>query len=340
MEDDKLRDRLDVSEVAWDEKKARRLIWRSRFALWKNIAQTLLAIWFFYTLYMIVIQIGYAKLNKEDDLVRYASTLIETHYAGLMVDKSGHTPVSLSPWLTQETTLTLYKQLGKWEEIVGTVTVKKPLWGKLEYEIHYQKKQLDDRDGTFRFALPLSLLGQKPLDERKEQDELWEQLAHMEDGYVAEMAFSTLQPYEPMQLYKLLEKYDLYLLQMAVYGGELKTFKPTHTRSESTVYVPNLVLRPAVHYSEGGSMSLEKAMSLPESVEDAKNQLIPDLEWMQSYAPDTFDAYDEKRLTYLREKGIVVYGAVVTGPVRELEKLRAETGLHEFQLGRIAVWNW
>lgn len=340
MEDDKLRERLDVSEIVWDEKRARRLIWRSRFALWRNMAQVLLAIWFLYMLYMLVIQIGYAKLGKEDDLVRYAATLVETHYPGLKVNKSGHTPVSLSPWLTQETTLLLYKQLGKWEEVVGTVTVKKPLWSKLTYDIHYQQKQLDDRDGTFRFALPLSLLGKKPLEVREEQNELWEQLAHMEDGYVAEMAFSTLQPYEPLQLFKLLEKYDLSVLQMAVYGGELKTFQPTHTRSGSTIRVPHLVLRPAVHYSEGGSMSYETTMDLPESVEEATNQLIPDLEWMQSYAPDEFDVYDDKRLAYLRENGIAVYGAVVTGPIRELEKLRAEPELHRFQLGRIAVWNW
>ena len=340
MKDDRLQSRLSVFETAWDEKRARRLIWRSRFALWRNVAQTLLVLWFLYILYTMAIQLGYAKLVKKDDLIRYATTLIETHYPGLSVNKSGHTEVSLSPWLTQEATLTLYKQIGKWEEVVGTVTIHKPLLGKMEYKINYRQKQLDDRNGTFRFALSPSLLGKSSLPEREEQDKLWEQLAHIEDGYVAEMAFSTLHPQQPMQLSKLLEKYDLSLVQMAVYGGELKTFHPTNTKSDDSVFVPHLVLRPAVIYNGGGSMSYEANMDLPESVEEAEKQLVFDLEWMQSYAPDAFDDYDQQRLAYLRDNGITVYGAVVTGPVRELEKLRAEPEFHHFQLGRIEVWNW
>ncbi|WP_236707957.1 anti sigma factor C-terminal domain-containing protein [Brevibacillus choshinensis] len=50
--------------------------------------------------------------------------------------------------------------------------------------------------------------------------------------------------------------------------------------------------------------------------------------------------YHTHRLDYLKKNGVMVYGAVVTGPVRELEKLRQNPLFHDLKLGRLEVWNW
>ncbi|MED4582947.1 anti sigma factor C-terminal domain-containing protein [Brevibacillus choshinensis] len=45
-------------------------------------------------------------------------------------------------------------------------------------------------------------------------------------------------------------------------------------------------------------------------------------------------------MDYLKKNDVMVYGAVVTGPVRELEKLRQNPFFLDCKLGRIEVWNW
>ena len=51
-------------------------------------------------------------------------------------------------------------------------------------------------------------------------------------------------------------------------------------------------------------------------------------------------SYLEERYQYLQENGFQVYGAVVTGPTKEVLKLCSETGIHEEELGDVELWNW
>ena len=48
----------------------------------------------------------------------------------------------------------------------------------------------------------------------------------------------------------------------------------------------------------------------------------------------------QKRFAYLQEKGIQVYGLVVTGPTKELLKLRDLEGVHSPAVGDVQLWNW
>jgi hypothetical protein len=54
------------------------------------------------------------------------------------------------------------------------------------------------------------------------------------------MAFSTRNGQQPEQMMQLLENYDLALLQMPVYAGELKTFETFATSSGEMTSVPHL----------------------------------------------------------------------------------------------------
>lgn len=168
----------------------RSVAWKSRATLWTSMVVSLVVIWFCYLLYNMVVEITFSKSGKGGELIRFGTTLIETHYTGLKVEKSGVSSATISPWLTEEATLKLYKQIGQWEMAVGTVELKRRLGGEISYEIRYEQKQLNDRKGTFSFTVPPDLLGHPPFNQKKEQEKLWEQLSHIEDGYVAEMAFS------------------------------------------------------------------------------------------------------------------------------------------------------
>lgn len=325
-------------ENGWVEKQAASSTWKSRLKRGKSIVWWVLVILFCYALY-IVANIAVYKLGMREELTRFGETLVETHFTGLKADKSSK-EFQLTPWLTQKATLTLYKQVGEWDLVVGTVELTKPLLGELHYELHYEPKDLHDRQGTFKFALAPDLLGRSPFPHKKEQDSVWDQLRHIEDGYVAEMSFATMTAQKPEALMALLKKYDVHVVQMPVYAGELKTFKTSAASSGDLTWVPHLSLRPAVFYEEDRVTSMQIYMDDEESAKMAASGIIADLEWLQSRKTNPFAREDAPRLDYLKQNGVMVYGAVVTGPVRELEKLRNEPLFHDFDLGRIEVWNW
>jgi hypothetical protein len=319
----------------WDEKRARRLVWKTRIALWFSVLQMVLVVFFLYAVYAMVTQVVYGTMGMDTQFVRYVTTLVETHHAGYRIDKLDDDDTTLSPLLTQETRLTLYKQIGEWGVVVGSVHATKRLFGDVRYEVNFQRKYLEE-DGGFSFAVPPQLLGQ-PLPERKETADMWEQWKHVDDGHVAELAFSTREPMTPEKLLELLRPYNLKVLQMPVYAGELQEFSISHASAGGYAFVPHLVLRPAVQY-RGRGMSIQD--DLNHSVEAAKAQLPADLEWLLANGSYDGRDYDEKRLAYVKKNGITVYGAVVTGPIRELERLRQEKMFHSFQFGRIETWNW
>lgn len=47
-----------------------------------------------------------------------------------------------------------------------------------------------------------------------------------------------------------------------------------------------------------------------------------------------------ERIDYLEKNGFMTYGAVVTGPKNEVEKLQSGTMIREMKLGEVKLWNW
>ncbi|MBW5469340.1 anti-sigma factor [Brevibacillus formosus] len=47
-----------------------------------------------------------------------------------------------------------------------------------------------------------------------------------------------------------------------------------------------------------------------------------------------------ERYSYMQEKGVRIYGAVLTGPTKELLKLKAEKSITAAFLGKVDWWNW
>ncbi|MDH4616373.1 anti sigma factor C-terminal domain-containing protein [Brevibacillus sp. AY1] len=48
----------------------------------------------------------------------------------------------------------------------------------------------------------------------------------------------------------------------------------------------------------------------------------------------------QERYQYLQENGVGIYGAVITGPTKELLKLKEETSITAAFLGQVDWWNW
>ena len=65
------------------------------------------------------------------------------------------------------------------------------------------------------------------------------------------------------------------------------------------------------------------------------------LDEKKSYYENFLGLYNLKeRYQFLKDEGFIVYGAVVTGPVKELLKLKDVEEIHGERLGEIDFWNW
>ncbi|MDB5084054.1 MAG: sigma factor regulator [Bacilli bacterium] len=330
---------LDESNVRWDGKQARRLIWRTRLALLRTTVLTVIGIYFLYSIYSSIIQGYYLSSSKSQEFVRSVTTYVETHENGLRVDSSLIAQATMSPWFEQSVQLKLYEYVGNWQVVVGDAVASQSPLVPFHVAVNLNQQFLNQNQ-NFTFALPNDLYSASTSDLSVQADsDVWNQLRHIGDGNVAIMAFSTKKGKTPEALRQILTQYDLHILSMPVYSGELNTFKISSMTAGSTYFVNHLMLRPFTEYMGSGSAStaaLNSAADLSRSEKD----LTQDVEWLIANGHDPDMSDDQKRVAYLKSHGIQVYGAVVTGPVRELEKLQKESDFDDFQLGQVEVWNW
>ena len=47
-----------------------------------------------------------------------------------------------------------------------------------------------------------------------------------------------------------------------------------------------------------------------------------------------------ERIEYLKSHGVNIYGMVVTGPTKELLKLKENTWIASIRLGEVRLWDW
>lgn len=321
-----------------DTKVMNRITWQIRV---KQLINALLAAFLIYGVYYAAVYIYHEESGLNDKFLRSVMTTVELHESGLMVDKRGLSSVEVTPFLTQKKTLKVYRDVGEWQVIVGELHAKKRLWGELTYSIEELGPYLNGEERN-PFYLHSALLEGGKITDSLHQNGAMNQLEKLEDGNVAEIFFSLRTLKSPEQVLKLLSDYDVRVANMAVYAGELKAFKPGNYSSSSAGHtIPHFTLRPKVQFSDNHFLSAwHTYFSLDAGITDHVQQLIADVEWMTDNIKYNGVDEDKQRLAYLKKNGVQVYGATVTGPVRELEKLKEESEFWGFRLGRIEVWNW
>ena len=48
----------------------------------------------------------------------------------------------------------------------------------------------------------------------------------------------------------------------------------------------------------------------------------------------------EDRIAYMKENGVNMFGVVVTGPTKEILKLKDEQWVGGMKVGEVRLWNW
>ncbi|MBB6021139.1 hypothetical protein HNR77_002232 [Paenibacillus sp. JGP012] len=331
----------------WSHKQFKRMIWKTRLKLFLNAGGALFLLFMLYHVYISVLHIYFDQSKVRNEFMRSIISVVEMNGDGLRVEKKIQLPFEVTPFLTQKTNLKVYRLVGSWEVITGEIQAELSITGKFSYKITNTGAYLNGNN-IGPFYLPYALVDGKPSSDDSEENGSLKQLRNLDDGHVAEMSISLKNLKSPEQLMQLLSKYDIGVTAMPIYSGELKEKNLSYSRAGMFDYnIPHLSLKPLYEIKDDSGRWFNYFPT--ESKEQEQSQgtmkeqiefMLSDLEWMSSHLDYSGVELDQRRLAYLKKNGVQVYGAVVTGPVRELQKIAKNPEFHHFHLNRVEIWNW
>ncbi|WP_127535967.1 anti sigma factor C-terminal domain-containing protein [Paenibacillus illinoisensis] len=326
----------------WGHKQFKRMVWKTRWKFFLNAGGALFLVFLVYHIYVSALHIYFDQSEVRNNFLRSIMSVVEMHGDGLRVEKRiSVQPFEVTPFLTQKANLKLYRHVGSWEVVTGEIQATLSITGKFSYSITNTGAYLNGNNPG-PFYLPYSLVNGKSDHNDSEENSSLKRLAEIDDGHVAEMSLSLKNLASPNQLMKLLSDYDVAVTAMPIYSGEFTQPDASYSRAGLFDYnIPHLTLKPLYEFNLKGARWFN--YFVPEDAGQMQEQIdamLTELKWMINHLDYNEAEQDKQRLAYLDENGVQVYGAVVTGPVRELEKLTKLAEFHHFQLSRVEVWNW
>lgn len=210
----------------------------------------------------------------------------------------------------------------------------------------------DERSGgSYYFQYPET--GQDSGSLRSDGGE-WRKLEKLHEGTVAEAYVSLDRLYSTDELLKKLEPLNLRPVWFAADAGQSKRehfagtplgfpynplwhaddMKVTQTSEEKRGWFGKITssssVSPGVESYGDGALREENFMNTLHLLQQHKRIT-------RNVAP--FIELDES-ISYLEEHGVQLYGAVVTGPVKELLKLKEDEWISNMRIGEVRLWNW
>lgn len=336
--------------MEWNEEKAQEIVrkHKNRFfiKLTLQIIRVLVLILILFSAYKIVLDIVYdsSKFGKRTEF--YQKLAVDWTYPEL----SGASGVShsseISSFFTQKITFPLEKRIGKEAFIESELTLTKPFITAFTSIKINGNMPSDELSNPFGFDLPINPETGKPLS-GYDSPEVWKTLEMVHEGNVANLAFSLDDYYAPKEIIHLFSNYDLDILWMPIYMGELQSFREGGWGggTDSMTLLSPWGLAGArdmnEDYSGGSLIHMLNEETVNESEQIMLKNMDAMLETNQKLAERLLNTeHLQERADYLRSEGFKAYGAVVTGPVKELLKLREMEGIRSVQLGEIKHWNW
>lgn len=328
--------------MEWTKDKEKRILLKYRFTLTMKIIRIIAATLFLFWLYMMVVSISYDALGLDKKHLFYSRVAMDWTQPNLQEDFGGIDSVEITPFLTQKMSYPVYKMIGKETELVGTKQMAKriiPMYSTNNTEYLKPKTEREHN-----FYLPEHPKTGIKL-EANEKPGVWTKLEKVHEGTVAELSFSTKEYKTPEEMLEFLEPYDLDVLWMPLYTGELIEFDTGWSSGGNSISVAPFGFTGG--RETGDDYNSQSKYGLEEKFTDLNKKLM--LRQMKNLLENESTSYREnflglsyleERYNYLMKEGFQVYGAVVTGPVKELLKLKENEQIQGANLGEMAYWNW
>lgn len=164
------------------------------------------------------------------------------------------------------------------------------------------------------------------------ENEEWDKLKGLPEGTVAEAYLSFDKEYSIEELEQLFAGKNMELRWYAVYTGNEHI-----QQADNGVYVSPI----------GFPAQIDPDSWSPFNGEEPNEKVFLDsLKFLQKHEDvATMVARSKeldltKRLKYVEQNSIKVYGAVVTGPTKEVLKLQEESFVRGMKRGEVRLWNW
>lgn len=335
--------------MEWNEEKAQEIVrkHKKRFSLRLSltIIRVAVGVFLLYAIYMIAISIFYdhSTIGKRTEF--YQKLAIDWTDPMLTTDLFADTTNEISPFLTQIITIPLEQQIGDKNYVVSKLELRKPLltaFTTSTIDKHYPYLAGDEK---FTFELPYDPKSGKKLP-RVEDQTAWQPLIQVHEGNVSTMAFSLTDYYSPKEVAELLKPYNVKILWMPLYMGEMKAFNEDGIGGDGNSISLNspwgLAGAKLIDHDFRGGASINELNT--HTIEESEKAMIDNMQMMLTNNKRVAERllgtdHLQERLDFLTSDGFEAYGAVVTGPVKELLKLTEHEEIHAVQLGDIKPWN-
>ena len=329
----------------WNNELENKILKRSKWTLAIKIIRILVVLLLIYAVYMIGLSIAIGQSDAERKHTYYSQVAIEWTVPNVRGVYDTET-LELSPFGTQTFRYNLVKMVGHEEVIVGDVTMKKALLNQFsQLKItHPGKEQLS----SFSFSLPEDPRTGEKLFSHGGQSNVWTRLEKLPEGTVGELAFSTISFMSPEEIIELLKDYELDILWMPLYTGEFLDDRPLGWSGGggSSISINGVMGLSGGKEHGADFKSYAQINKLAAgTIEESKRMMLKNMEELLKMNKGYYErllglSALQQQHTYIQDEGFTAYGAVVTGPVKELLKLKELETIQSVQLGEVELWNW
>lgn len=250
----------------------------------------------------------------------------------------GHSNLQIKPYFAAKGVYALEKTIGKKTYPVGTLN--------LNYFFSLLNTRWNWENGSYENTLYF-VHPQETKEDNSEpsrmQEKVWDALEILPEGTVAELALSFDRTYSLNDLHSLLADYDLDITWYAVSTGmesnpDRNNHRPVLSAFNGAWGFASMSHIMRSQYSE---INLADYSQQEEFFLNSMEYLVQNEQYARKiYRGDRKQLNLSERLEYLKENGIQIYGAVVTGPSKELLKLSELNTVRYPALGEIELWNW
>lgn len=166
----------------------------------------------------------------------------------------------------------------------------------------------------------------------------WSTLEKLPEGTVAQMAISFSHLLTHDQYFEIAKKYELDTLWFAVATGQEQKTNEGGMLSKGNIWGYNVE---GLNYGDGITVNGEGERRAKVYMNEMA-YLLEQRQWSERIGKQLMytDPKLEDRYEYMKKNGVKLYGAVITGPTKELLKLKQEVVFTEPYVGRVDWWNW
>lgn len=172
----------------------------------------------------------------------------------------------------------------------------------------------------------------------------WNALEKLPEGTVSELAISFDDLYNLDQVFSLLENYDFDITWYAIdTGGKNMPMLEDFPFSDAITGIWGFHEYTLLEFTgeSGSTRTLTRnGNAYEQAYKNMLTFLIDNEKYVRDYLPELKKGDLKHMLDYMNKNGFKSYGVVVTGPTKELLKLRENNKIIYATLGEVDLWNW